>query len=77
MAKPENGGEPLFSFAGQMANYIYVCVDSAAAEAVLIDPCWDVASLLKWVREELNVKKITAGALNEDGRERLILRTML
>ena len=48
----------LFSFAAQMANYIYVVVCKKSRHAVLIDPCWDVNGLLKYCKDSLNVSKV-------------------
>lgn len=38
--------------AGQMANFMYVVGDPASREAVIVDPAWDVTSLLEKTRED-------------------------
>lgn len=53
-----NAAEAVFSFAAQMANYIYVIVCKESRHAVLIDPCWDVKGLLKYCKSQLNVSKV-------------------
>jgi len=58
-----SGDDPVSQMAAQMANYVYVVVDTSAAgggAAVLIDPCWDVDGLLRLCREHLGVQKVTA-----------------
>lgn len=38
--------------AGQMANFMYLLGDPASREAVIVDPAWDVDSLLEVARED-------------------------
>eukprot|EP00742_Colponemidia_sp_Colp-10_P001888 GILJ01002019.1.p1 GENE.GILJ01002019.1~~GILJ01002019.1.p1 ORF type:complete len:370 (-),score=49.89 GILJ01002019.1:251-1360(-) len=38
----------VFSFAKQMANFVYVVGDASAREVLLVDPAWDIQGLLKY-----------------------------
>ena len=50
--------QPVFSFAAQMANYIYVIVCKRTKKAVIIDPCWDINGLLKYCKDQINVSEV-------------------
>jgi hydroxyacylglutathione hydrolase len=39
-------------FAGQMANFMYVLGDPGTRKAVVVDPAWDVATLVRIARED-------------------------
>ena len=38
--------------AGQMANFMYLVGDPASRQALVVDPAWDVASLIEVARED-------------------------
>jgi len=39
-------------YAGQMANFMYLLGDPVSRKALIVDPAWDVASLLRLARED-------------------------
>eukprot|EP00928_Gymnodinium_smaydae_P078593 TRINITY_DN62715_c0_g1_i1.p1 TRINITY_DN62715_c0_g1~~TRINITY_DN62715_c0_g1_i1.p1 ORF type:complete len:374 (-),score=46.93 TRINITY_DN62715_c0_g1_i1:16-1077(-) len=58
------GDDALARFAEQMANYVYVLVDtnqhSGVRSAVLVDACWDIEGILQKCHDELAVETVTA-----------------
>ena len=49
----------IFGFARQMANYVYVVIDKGTRQACLVDPCWDVAGIVRVCKERLGIVDIT------------------
>ncbi|TPX32260.1 hypothetical protein SmJEL517_g04565 [Synchytrium microbalum] len=46
----------IYDFAHQLRNFIYVVADIKSKDCVLVDPCWDIDGILKFVKNEgLNV----------------------
>mmetsp|Transcript_116737 Transcript_116737/g.330233 ORF Transcript_116737/g.330233 Transcript_116737/m.330233 type:complete len:346 (+) Transcript_116737:85-1122(+) len=57
------GSDPISHAASQMANYMYVVIDSSGVgggrPAIVIDACWDVDGILRYCNENLGVERVT------------------
>ena len=50
-----SGGDPVFGMAAQMANFVYLVIDTATSEAAVVDAAWDCAGVAR-IAEELGAR---------------------
>jgi hydroxyacylglutathione hydrolase len=53
-----SGGNPVFGMASQMANFVYLVIDTATQDAAVVDAAWDCEGVVR-VAQELGVRRIT------------------